>query len=108
MLAGPAPSGTEAREGSRDALVGLVTALQTTSRGTVVLGSPARTGLVTQIRAQPAATPPSTVDTAGSGAGDLATVLGLAEQAGGASGDYGSGPGADALVPEVAQVAARD
>jgi len=108
VVAGPAPRGTEAREGSRDALVGLVTALQTTSRGTVVLGSPAPSNLVAQVRAQTAAKRASTVDTAGSGAGDLATVLGLAEQVGGASGDYGSGPGADALVPEVSQVAARD
>jgi copper transport outer membrane protein MctB len=108
VVAGPAPAGTEARDGSRDALLGLVDALQASSRGTVVLGSPARTGLVAQVRAQTAARRASTVDTAGSGAGDLATVLGLAQQLTGASGDYGSGPGADALVPEVAPVAARD
>ena len=98
VVAGPAPAGAD----------GLVTALQTTARGTLVLGSPARTGLVAQVRAQTAARRASTVDTAGSGAGDLATALGLAEQLAGDSGDYGFGPGADALVPEVAQVAARD
>jgi hypothetical protein len=108
VVAGPSPSGAEARDGSRDALLGLVSALQSSSRGVVVLGTAARSGLVAQVRAQDAARRASTVDTAGSGAGDLATVLGLAEQLGGGAGDYGSGAGADALVPEVAQAAARD
>lgn len=109
VVAGPAPHGSrDAREGSRDALLGLVSALETGSRGTVVLGRAAAGGLVAQTRATTAARRATTVDTAGSGAGDLATVLGLAEQLAGRSGDYGFGPGADALVPDVAPAAARD
>ncbi len=108
VVAGPAPRGAAAREGSREALLGLVAALQTGSRGTVVLGTGARGGLVTQVRATTVARRATTVDTAGSGAGELATVLGLAEQLTGRSGDYGSASGADALVPDVAPVTSRD
>jgi hypothetical protein len=108
VVAGPAPRGADARAGSREALLGLVAALQTGSRGTVVLGSGSRGGLVAQVRATTVARRATTVDTAGSGAGDLATVLGLAEQLDGRSGDYGSAAGADALVPDVAPVTSRD
>jgi Copper transport outer membrane protein, MctB len=108
VVAGPAPHGADARAGSKEALLGLVAALQTGSRGTVVLGTGARGGLVAQVRGTTAARRASTVDTAGSGAGELATVLGLAEQLDGRSGDYGFAAGADALVPDVAPVTSRD
>jgi Copper transport outer membrane protein, MctB len=82
-----------------------VTGLERGSRGTVVLGSGQRGGLVAQVRAAKAPTRASTVDTAGSVAGDLATVLALAGQVSGTPGDYGSAAGADALVPDVARAA---
>lgn len=104
VVAGPAARGDEAVTGARDALLGLVAALDTGSRGVVVVGSvdaakPDR--LISQVRSSPLTRNPSTVDTGGSVAGDIALVLALAEQADGRAGDYGRGAGADALVPDV-------
>jgi hypothetical protein len=107
VVAGPPPRGKAAASAARDALLGLVTALDGSSRGTVVLGAAQPHGLVAEVRAGQQRSRASTVDTAGSVAGDLAVVLGLAEQAAGRSGDYGSAAGADALVPAVAPAASR-
>ena len=97
----PSPAVT----GAREALLGLVSALDKGSRGVVVVGSgdaarPDR--LIAQVRTSAGTRNPSTVDTGGSVGGDLALVLALAEQAGGHAGDYGRGEGADALLPDVA------
>lgn len=103
VVAGPPARGTDAVTGARDALLGLVAALDKGSRGVVVVGSvdaarPDR--LIAQVRTSPITRNPSTVDTGGSVGGDLALVLALAEQAAGRAGDYGRGAGADALVPD--------
>jgi Copper transport outer membrane protein, MctB len=103
VVAGPPARGTDAVTGARDALLGLVAALDKGSRGVVVVGSvdAARPdGLIAQVRTSPITRNPSTVDTGGSVGGDLALVLALAEQAAGRAGDYGRGAGADALVPD--------
>jgi Copper transport outer membrane protein, MctB len=104
VVAGPAAHGAAAVTGAQDALLGLVAALDKGSRGVVVVGSadsarPDR--LIAEVRTSPMTRNPSTVDTGGSVGGDLALVLALAEQAAGHAGDYGRGPGAAALVPDV-------
>jgi hypothetical protein len=110
VVAGPATHGSSAIGGARDALLGLVAALDKGSHGVVVIGSddaakPDR--LVAQVRTSGETRNPSTVDTGGAVAGDIALVLALAEQAAGHAGDYGHGPGADALLPDVSGAAAR-
>jgi hypothetical protein len=103
VVAGPKAEGDQAVTGARDALVGLVAALDEGSKGVLVVGatdSARQGGLIAQVRTSAATRNPSTVDTAGTVGGDLATVLALAEQAGGRAGDYGRGTGADALLPD--------
>jgi hypothetical protein len=104
VVAGPAAHGSAAVSGTRDALLGLVAALDKGSSGVVVVGSrdaarPDR--LIAQVRTSEQTRNPSTVDTGGTVAGDIALVLAAAEQAAGRAGDYGHGPGADALLPDV-------
>jgi Copper transport outer membrane protein, MctB len=103
VVAGPTARGNQAVTGARDALLGLVAALDKGSKGVVVVGpadSAEPDGLIAQVRTSPLTRNPSTVDTGATIGGDLATVLALAEQAGGRAGDYGRGTGADALVPD--------
>lgn len=103
VVAGPKARGDQAAVGTRDALLGLVAALDEGSHGVVVVGSidsTKRNGLIAQVRTSAATRNPSTVDTGGTVGGDLATVLALAEQAAGRAGDYGRGTGADTLVPD--------
>jgi hypothetical protein len=103
VVAGPPPRGHEAATGAREALLGLVAALDKGSRGVVVVGSADAAQpdqLIAQVRTSPTTRNPSTVDTGGSVGGDLALVLALAEQAAGRAGDYGRGPGADTLLPD--------
>jgi copper transport outer membrane protein MctB len=110
VIAGAAARGGAAKErGAEEAMVGLVSALDGSSLGTVVLGTTgpaADAGLVAQTRASSAAETASTVDTGGTVSGDLALVLALAEQARGKAGSYGDAPGADALVPDLTAAAA--
>lgn len=115
VVTGPANTATGSRDrarGAEQALLGLVAALDAGSRGTVVLGTGGTGGtrgtggLVAAARAAGSTRTASTVDTAGSVAGDVALVLALAEQAQGRAGSYGSGPGADALVPDLPGAAA--
>jgi hypothetical protein len=105
VVAGPAPAAqTESTIGAQDALLGLVTALESGSSGTVVIGTPDNLGkgsLLAGLRESDVSRRPTTVDAAGSVSGDLGLVLGLVEQVGGARGDYGTGAGADALVPDL-------
>jgi hypothetical protein len=111
VVAGPRTRGGADRvTGAEEALLGLVAALDQGSRGTVVLGtadSAAPGALVAQSRGSASVRTASTVDTGGTAAGDLALVLGLAEQARGRAGRYGSGPGADALVPDLSAAGAN-
>ena len=105
VVAGPRAHGNQAVTGARDALLGLVAALDNGSHGVVVVGSvdsalPDR--LIAQVRTSAETRNPSTVDTGGSVGGDLATVLALAEQAAGRAGDYGRGAGAATLLPDLA------
>jgi Copper transport outer membrane protein, MctB len=103
VVAGPKADGASAVTAARDALLGLVAALDAGSKGVVVVGptdGALPDGLLAQVRSSPATRNPSTVDTGGTVAGDLATVLALAEQAGGRAGDYGRGAGATALLPD--------
>jgi hypothetical protein len=105
VVAGPPVRGHDEAVGAREALLGLVAALDAGSKGVVVLGPPAAAAkgqLVAEVRTSPTTRNPSTVDTGGSVGGDLALVLALAEQAGGHAGDYGRAPGADSLLPDVA------
>jgi Copper transport outer membrane protein, MctB len=106
VVAGPVVRGKAAAAGARDALLGLVAALDQGGKGVVVVGTsdaakPDR--LIAAVRTSPLTRNPSTVDTGGSVGGDLALVLALAEQANGRAGDYGRGAGADALVPDALQ-----
>lgn len=89
-------------ESGREALAGLVAALDDASRGTVVVGpGDARDGLLRWVRddAVPGVAGASTVDTADSAAGRTGLLLALAEQLAGSSGDYGVGRRAEAVVP---------
>lgn len=81
----------------------LVSALDGAGRGVVVAGTAAaagRDGLVAAVRADSGlASAVSTVDTADRPVGQVAAVFALAQQSGGRSGQYGSGPGAEAPFP---------
>jgi hypothetical protein len=74
------------------ALVGLLSALHAASAGTV---------LTAPTRSAGAGEGFSTVGGLRSAAGTTALVLALAEQAGGGSGNYGTGPGASSVLPPV-------
>ena len=94
---------TSASGGRSLILAELASAFDEASDGVVVAGpaSAARPqGLLAAIRnTAPAAEEVSTVDATGTRAGQLATVLALAEQVTGTTGHYGSARGADALLP---------
>jgi hypothetical protein len=94
---------TPASGGRSVILTDLVTAFDEASDGVVVAGpaSAARPrGLLSAVRTMaPAAEEISTVDAADTRAGQLVTVLALAEQVAGTTGHYGSARGADALMP---------
>ncbi|MDQ4117646.1 MAG: copper transporter, partial [Actinomycetota bacterium] len=69
-----------------------------------VLAGPTGTGAVGAVRADPAlAGGLSTVDDVRTGAGRVATVLALREQAGGRAGAYGSAESATAPLPAPVQ-----
>lgn len=86
------------------ALLGLARALDTRSSGAVVAGGPAAAdegGLLAALRDDNGvADRVSSVDAADTPTGRLALVLALQEQAAGGAGAYGSGPGADAVLPD--------
>jgi hypothetical protein len=99
LVTGPGDS-----EESRPALLGLLDALDASSRGAVLTGpGTARDGLLPGVRhgERSATAGPSTVDSAGTPLGSAATVLALAEQLTGRAGDYGLGPSARRVVPVV-------
>jgi hypothetical protein len=97
-------SGPGDDEQARPALVGLLDALDAGSLGAVLTGpGTARSGLLRDVRKEdrPGTDGPSTVDSAGTVIGSTATVLALAEQLAGRSGDYGLGASARRVVPVV-------
>jgi hypothetical protein len=84
-------------------LTELVAAMDDAGDGVVVAGPPSsadRDGLLAAVRSSPVAESVSTVDSTGSRAGQITTVLALDEQADGGTGHYGTAAGADALLPE--------
>lgn len=85
-------------------LTELLAAVDEASDGVVVAGPPssaASQGLLAYVRTSAStAEDVSTVDSVEARAGQLVTVLALAEQVGGAVGHYGVAAGADALLPE--------
>jgi Copper transport outer membrane protein, MctB len=85
-------------------LTELLAALDEASDGVLVAGPPssaAPRGLLAYVRTSAStAEDVSTVDSVGSRAGQLVTVLALAEQVGGDVGHYGVADGADSLLPE--------
>ena len=104
LLVAGAPYGTaDQRDGAARILGTMVGALDARSDGVVVTGpaaSAAGDGLLGALRADPqVATRVSTVDVAERVAGAVVAVLALAEQAGGATGHYGSLASADGPVP---------
>jgi hypothetical protein len=84
-------------------LTALVSALDGAGRGVVVSGTPAAagaSGLVGAVRADRGlASAVSTVDDADRPVGQVASVFALAQQAGGRSGQYGTGTGVDGPFP---------
>lgn len=93
-------------QGSAAIVASLAKALDTASGGVVVagpLGAADAAGLLTGVRTDTAAVKAvSTVDSADVPAGLIVTVQALAEQATGAAGHYGVGPGVTGLRPGVA------
>ncbi|MDQ4085594.1 MAG: copper transporter [Actinomycetota bacterium] len=85
-------------------LTELVAAMDDAGDGVVVGGPPSsadRAGLLAAVRSSPVtADTVSTVDTVSVRAGQVTTVLALAEQADGSTGHYGVAHGADAVLPE--------
>jgi hypothetical protein len=114
LLATGAPDVPEGEKPAADASapwLPLVTALDAASAGSVAAGpieAAAPGGLVAAIRADEAAAGAvSTVDVADTPMGRVDAVLALREQLTGATGHYGFGDGATAVVPEIAQPAAQ-
>jgi hypothetical protein len=102
VTGGAGPDGEKAADrGQRvQALTGLAVALDAAGQGTVVVGPPAATGTGGVLRAVRGATGDvSTVGALDPAAGQVAVALALAEQAAGGSGRYGSGRGADKVLP---------
>lgn len=108
VLTGPAPGEPldAAGNASNEALMSVVDALDSRSRGAVVAG-PAEAlldgGAVREVRANGNLDARvSTVDNAGGGVGQVVVVLALQEQAAGRAGRYGGGPDVKASLPELA------
>ena len=84
-------------------MAALTSQLDSQGKGTVVAGdiaSAAKGGLVYAVRNDATLSHAiSTVDDADTAMGQVTTVLALVQQRAGASGQYGYGPGADAIAP---------
>lgn len=105
LVVAGSPEGTP--EAGVDELVSsLVASLGSVSAGTVVAGPTAASedgGAVRAVRDNEAADTVSTVDMAQIPAGRVATILALAQQAAGETGQYGVGDGVDDSFPEVTE-----
>ena len=95
VVVGGTPTGPDAAARSTT-LAHLAAAVRAGGAGTVLAG-PDAGGPIAVARGDATARQLSTVDGAGTAAGRLATVLAVAEQAGGRAGAYGAGPGARPL-----------
>ena len=102
VLTGAAPQGADAAE-RNGALTDLVAALDAAGSGVVVAGeapSTAENGLIGAVRADPALSAAvSTVDNVAVSTGQISTVLALAAEATGTSGNYGIGEGTQPVPP---------
>lgn len=103
MIAPEAPFKGKSAAADNDALVALARALDQHSQGTVLVGTEQAVvagGLIRALRGDDAAAKAvSSVDTADIPAGRVVTVLALAMQADGKTGQYGTGPGVDGFLP---------
>jgi hypothetical protein len=103
VLVPEAPDRDASAAGRSTILTELVAAMDDAGDGVVVGGPPsaaATQGLLAAVRRSAStAETVSTVDTTGVRAGQVTTVLALAEQAGGTTGHYGVAPGADSVLP---------
>jgi hypothetical protein len=104
VLLPQATQGQPASGGRELILTELLAAVDGASDGVVVAGPPSSAAprrLLAYVRTSATtAEDVSTVDSVGARAGQLVTVLALAEQVGGDVGHYGVAAGADALLPE--------
>jgi Copper transport outer membrane protein, MctB len=104
VIAGP-PS-EEPEVGQGELLAILVQAMDSMSGGVVVTGpleSADDDGYIAAVRDSDASDSVSTVDVADRPAGQIVTVLALAQQGDGAVGQYGAADSADAVLPEPAR-----
>jgi Copper transport outer membrane protein, MctB len=103
VLVPESPRHDAASAGRTTVMTELAAALDQAGDGVVVAGPPSAArpgGVLAGLRTAPlTADAVSTVDTASLRAGQLVTVLALAEQADGDTGHYGLGPGADSRLP---------
>ena len=104
VLTGPPPRQLKApAQSAQAAVLGLATALDGRSDGTVVVGpagSAGERGLLRLLRDDSTAVRRvSTVDNADRGTGQVSAVLALAEQRTGRTGQYGTGDGASGALP---------
>jgi len=106
FLAGPGTGSSEERQGANTIVGELAKAIDAGTDG-VVVGGPIRSaqenGLVEAVRRDVvAAREVSTVDSIGRTAGEVVTVMALAEQAAGESGHYGAVDASDGALPGAA------
>jgi hypothetical protein len=104
VVDGPGPAGSSTGRAAAGTVAASVAAAVDAGTAGVVLAGPDASardgGAVAAVRADPdAAGDVSTVDILGRGAGQVVTVLALAEQAAGRSGQYGAVDAADGVVP---------
>jgi hypothetical protein len=103
FVTGPGPDGAQARKGAATIVSSLVRAVDGVTGGTVLAGPPAATGPSGQITAlrddAAAGRTVSTVDTVDGRAGQVVTVLALAQQAAGGTGHYGDADAPDGAAP---------
>lgn len=98
LTGSPSGSGPAGEQRART-VAGLVTELDEAGAGAVLAGR-APTGAIALLRTEPPARPStSTVDNVGTPTGRVMVVLALAEQAHGGAGSYGTGRGAESVVP---------
>ena len=106
VVTGPGSDDSQSREGASAVVTSLVHAIDQASDGVVVAGpiSAARNGGVIEAVRRDVATAQevSTVDTLDRVAGQVVSILALAEQAGGGAGHYGSVDAADGVMPAAA------
>ncbi|MGI8680675.1 MAG: copper transporter [Mycobacteriales bacterium] len=109
FVAGPGRGDASRKQGSASIVTTLVRAVDAGSGGVVLAGPPASArepGALKAVRADAGtARGVSTVDTVGSAAGQVVTVLALAGQAVGQSGQYGAVGAADGAMPGARQAA---